>query len=278
MFDVSIIRRQLNKFKNRNNKTMSVIVTPKKSVVVGRAATSPYYTFNNSSEYFCYAFLQADNSMVFNQFLTCREFGCTIAMHGIRGLNLDDPRYNYNFSQKPMDTEKCRILFFYGGPPDEFQKRLDGMENFSAQIGNELGIGKTEIFLADNTACDGRMAVAVGDKEWLHSPPLFSLFLLSLRLGLSHTVGNNWRDISKLIAPCNDTKWIDNCIPTINKMAKIGYKNIFNPNREDNWIKSNSATGIWNYGARVGISGLTDALTTKSYDYVIKNHPSHHVA
>ncbi len=171
---------------------------------------------------------------------------------------------NYWFSHIPannpkIDFDKIRLVFG-NRKSEDFAKTIAPAIDILHQMESTLKLSKTIVFRVPNPPreyIEKGLYLFEGDKVWMESPPMLSLYTLLIRLGAHHKIGNSWEktidEVSKLlITHPIDYKYYDQkiCVgvmPGINKIINKGPTNLFGvdikknyPNVEDKNMLHNS--------------------------------------
>jgi hypothetical protein len=107
----------------------------------------------------------------------CREFFGDLVVCG--NLNIDTPSiYGLRLKDKRISVKKTLLsVSMNEGDVEGFAKRL----RFLRQIEGAMGIKKTRIYPTQHNATDYTKLVLVGDKKWISSPLLISLYTAIIR-------------------------------------------------------------------------------------------------
>jgi len=79
------------------------------------------------------------------------------------------------------------------------ERRIENLQEFLNKVEAKLGFKKSTIeevdgIIHNGVKCKGKIFLIVGDKKWMHAPPLISLFSLYIRIGLFHIKGSSYDD------------------------------------------------------------------------------------
>lgn len=140
---------------------------------------------------------------------------------------------------EPLDLDNVRMLVTFGGK--EFLKVIENVLDFIHQYEEEVGFEKTKIEIVPNRK---NTVIFIGDKKWLTSLPMLSLYTLLIRGTTNHHVGTPWRISLRLIVSeeikSHDLHYFRNSHLKIEELAHKGITTFWN--NEDikkNWLKVN---------------------------------------
>lgn len=158
-----------------------------------------------------FAFLSSDNKQI-HQFVYCKDF----MQDAIQGFlnNKKISIYGFIYDPNKSDTiplclDKTRILVS-NWKDKLFRSRIDNCLDFLHQIETKLKMKKSDISECDNPSpCYKKAGVWLfdGSKRWMQSPPMISLYTLLIRVGFTHTVGDNFSKTIKNIIEYNVTPY-----------------------------------------------------------------------
>lgn len=173
---------------------------------------------------------------------------------------------------EPIDVEKTRILLANSQDPD-FRNKIPQCLDFIHQIENRLRISKTRVRECSKPALkyrQGGVWYFEGNKRWLSSPVMLSLYTLLLRVGFVHTIGESFEKTiekvcSREIYPYQkeDDIKLRNARKGIKKILECGDKKIFHPEIKKNYPR----VGISILHNDLGIVGFSQGYTKPFMPY-----------
>lgn len=234
--------------------------------------------YNKGLEY-C---LLSDNYEQCHQFVWCKDYLHDVIYSKINNKPIKifnfcfDPKKNNNPSIKKIklciaDT-KNKYLY------DKIKHCIDLLN----KIELKLCMKKSKYLLCKNIPknySNGSMIIIEGDKRWLSSPPMISLYSMLIRIGFCHSKSNSYKTTFKKIINKKLTlyqpKDLYNLKSSLNGIKTIlqhNDKNIFFKNWKYNYpieidiLRIHNYLGISNFSSKFGMDIISDW-----YKNIIKN-------
>lgn len=180
-----------------------------------------------------------------HQFVWCKDFLHDVIYSAVNNAGFLIYRFNYSPFNDPRPCLKELRLLVSNAKDNRLRKLLPACLDFLHQIEDRLGIPHTTIREVANPEPDRSKAGVFlfrGHRRWLHSAPMLSLYMLLLRVGLSHTAGKPFTETiqglkDKLIKPYQprDPQWLIDSESAFHKILRIGDKRIFYRDIKNNY-------------------------------------------
>lgn len=172
-----------------------------------------------------------------HEFLFCKDFLQTIIFSNIRNKPINIFNFMYNPERNPrIHTDELRILFRSNNDAN-FDQNLKNSILFINEMEGMLGMRKSE-----SRRCENGCWMVRGSKRWLKAPPMISLFVLLVRVGMTHKPENSFQKtvndmISEKIKPYQnkDSTLLRDSFLGMDKIIKMGDGKIFYKKMEKNY-------------------------------------------
>lgn len=176
--------------------------------------------------------------------------------------------YGFSFdpaTNPPLDMENTRMLLT-NSKDNKFLEKIENMLDFINQVEDIFDFRNTTAKVVENPEAKYKTCGIIetcSSHRWMRSPVLLSIYTLLLRVGFSHTKGNNWQDtikgmISGKIAQyqTNDKGYLQQSIEGLEYILKAGYKNIFYVQPKFNYPEKADVNSIHNRSGIVAFSSM----------------------
>lgn len=205
-----------------------------------------------------------------NEFVWCKDFLQDIVYSSLREKSIEIYNFKYNptIDSKPY-LKKIRLLVT-NSSDKTFRKKIKNTLSFINQVEETFGIKNSIVRECKNppleyTKCG--VWLFEGDKRWINSPPMLSLYSLFIRVGFSHQEGNYYKQTIEdillgKIQPYQkkDVIWLKHAEKGIQKIEKFGDKKIFSKNIKNNYPDF-AVSEIHN---NLGITGFSSDIEEQS--------------
>ncbi len=220
---------------------------------------------------FCW--VSAENKQL-APFETCKSYlqdQLHASINNVEGMSSLNPKGG------KIDLNKTRILLAHTTQNDIFAERFESLLDFLHQVEEKMGFEPSfgEIVVNSEDYNGGKpkgpFFVINGDKRWMISTPMISLYTLLIRACLSHKKGENWKVtldniINGTIKTDNycDRNYLERSYKTIIKILTIGPRPFFYKSFERNYPKTITSSNLTHCS---GILGLSEGRTGPTVDY-----------
>lgn len=218
--------------------------------------------------------LLSDNYAQCHQLVWCKDYlhdvlYATINHVPIKIFNFYfDPKKNYIPSIKKIKLciadNKSKYLY----------QKIDNCINFLNKIEQKLKMKKSKYFLCKNIPKNyenGSVIVVEGDKRWLSSPPMLSLYSMLVRIGFCHNKSNSFQATFKKIVMKKLTLYqpkdlynLKSSLDGIKIIIQHSDQNIFFKNWKYNYpieidiLRVHNYLGISNFSTKFGMDIIND--------------------
>lgn len=217
-----------------------------------------------------YSFVNAQGQQC-DPFFTCKDFLSDIVWATIHGRSTGIYGMSYDPATHPaLDMENTRLLLT-NSKDKNFLGKIEGLLDFINQVEDVFDFRNTTIRLVKNPAAKYKTCGIIetcSSHRWMRSPALLSLYTLFLRVGFTHTKGNNWQDTVKgMIAgkieqyQHNDQSYLKSSVRGIEYIIKAGYKNVFFVQPKFNYPEKKDVSTIHNSSGIVAFSSSLNGKT-----------------
>lgn len=136
-----------------------------------------------------FAFMSEDHRQC-HAFQSCRDYLGDIVFCSLNKWTLNTFRFDPQ-ACPPVSMNKARVLAHSGQA--DFATKARGSEDMIHQAEDALKIPRSAIERTRTRPTPTGGAICLtGDAAWMTSPVMLSLYTLLFRVGLSHTVGDDW--------------------------------------------------------------------------------------
>jgi len=256
----------------RDNNTRKEHATPKR--VNGKRVVWPIIEnnvkilqiYNKGLEYA----ILSDNYELCHPLVWCKDFLHDVVHSSLTGKNFEIYRLKYNPSINPKACIKETRILVANARDNRMHKKIDGCLDFINQIEDRIGIPRSKVRKCLNPCLnyhENNVFIFQGNKRWIFSPPMLSLYTLLIRVGFAHKTGKDYnltiQDLkSGNIKPyqSKDTRWITEVEPALEKIIRVGDKKIFYKDINLNYPSSMIVDTMHN---RMGIIGYAHDMVAK---------------
>lgn len=126
-----------------------------------------------------FAFVSNANEQC-HPFVFCKDFLQLVIFSNIHEKSISLFNFNYNPKKNPVSLDKLRIILRNTSDAD-FIKKIENAVVFINYFEKTLKIKQTKFCL-----CENNTVLFVSSKRWLKSPPLISMYMLLVRIGMIH--------------------------------------------------------------------------------------------
>ena len=223
--------------------------------------------YNKGLEY-C---LLSSNYEQCHQFVWCKDFLHDVVQSSLHNKKFEIYKFNYD---PPHDPNPCirEIRIAVANSCDaKLGKKILSCVDFINQIELKLNIPLTKVRICLNPLeCYKKSGVFIfqGNKRWINSPPMLSLFSLLIRVGFSHSKGQEYQKTIRSLKngffkpyQKKDARWINEIEPALHKIIRIGDRKIFYKDIKLNYPASINIDAMHN---RMGIVGFACDLIAKN--------------
>jgi hypothetical protein len=255
----------LNPFKKK------IVLPDVKSIRVTKWLPSPHLCqiYNSGLEF---AFMSNDKRQA-TYFVTCKDFLQDALYAQLHETSSSIYGFTYNAkTMPPISLDKTRIILVNKSDP-KFMQKAENVKDFINQFCKRLKMKRTNIFQISNPPSkysNGALYLS-GSAIWQNSPPLISLYSLLLRVGFSHTKGQDCMDTinaiinGKINAYCsNDKSYLTTSKKGIDRILKLGYRKFFFIDSHKNYPLG---TPIGTMHNSSGINAFANGYTKKLAPY-----------
>jgi hypothetical protein len=208
-----------------------------------------------------YAFFSKDGEQC-HPFAYCKDFLQDAVWATLNNSTASIYGFVYEHGKNPaLDMDNVRIALRLKKTSD-FSAMCKKALTFMQELDADMGFDPTEMHALGKYAGNDNKGnpvepadevfLFVGDKRWLHSSPLLSLYTLCLRVGLNYE-GGGWRQhfegAEKYIGS-NDKSYTRSAMKSLDKIVGKDVAEIFAEKIEDNYPKDlkNNMHGLHNAG------------------------------
>ena len=182
--------------------------------------------------------------------------------------------FSHDGSNGIQPSSKSFKLGVVNANDEKFKEKWPNLIEFINQIDEKMGFRKTIFYEAEKIpkpAYKKGVLIIDADKRWMHSPTLVSMFTLLIRLGFTHSLGSDYKELlnevvsEKKPSYCNvDASRLKYAIKGINFIINSGFDKVFCDLIEDNYPKSCTTLNMHNNSGIVAFSsGTTKSIFTK---------------
>ena len=170
----------------------------------------------------------SENNEQCHPFIFCKDFLQIVIFANIYNRIVSIFNFHYNPRKNPICLKEIRILL-KNKSDKEFIDKIKNSIDFINQFEKKLQIKKTKFKI-----CEDNTALLIASKRWLKSPPLISMYMLLIRIGMVHKI-NKKTDftingiLENKIKPyqVKDCSLLKNSMYGIKKIMRIGDRKCF---------------------------------------------------
>lgn len=155
--------------------------------------------YNKGMEY-C---LLSDKYEQCHQFVLCKDYLHDVMYSVINKIPIKIFNFSFNPVKHHVPSVKKIKICLADNKNNFLTEKIDNCINFLNKIEKHLNMKKSKHFLCKNIPDNykkGSMVIIEGDKRWLSSPPMISLYAMFLRIGFCHNKSNSYQTtINKII-------------------------------------------------------------------------------
>jgi hypothetical protein len=184
-----------------------------------------------------FAFISSDGEQC-HAFAYCKDYlqDAIFATLNKKAANIYGFTYKYGVNP-PLDLEVTRLAVRHKGRKD-LRELCANSGKFIQLLDKAMGFQETQVVYSGNYK-DGENEVFsfIGDKRWMHSPVLISLYSLAIRVGLSYTKGD-WRthfEGAESYLNKNDKRYTEQAKEALDKIIGKRIEDVFAAKIEDNY-------------------------------------------
>lgn len=126
-----------------------------------------------------FAFVSSTNEQC-HPFVFCKDFLQIVIFANIYNRAVSIFNFHYNPKKNPICLNQIRILL-KNNSDNDFLKKTENSIDFINQFEEKLKIKKTKFKI-----CENNTILLIASKRWLKSPPLISMYMLLIRIGMVH--------------------------------------------------------------------------------------------
>lgn len=172
-----------------------------------------------------------------HSFVWCKDFLHDIIFASIHNKWFEVYRFKFDPEVDPLPCLDRIRLLITNSKDKKFSSKIPATLDFINQIEDRLGIKKSFVRKC-NDPPEGYENSGVfmfeGNKRWIQSPPMLSLYTLMLRVGFCHSIGDDFESTIKAVKNGDikpyqkrDSYFLKHAESAFNKIIKIGDKKIF---------------------------------------------------
>lgn len=201
-------------------------------------------------------------------FILCKDF-----LHDIIHANINNIPINiFNFSYNPYYDPKICLkelrLLVKNNSDNQFSDKLKNAIIFLNEIESKLEMKKTVL-----RSCENKTWLLKSSKRWMKAPPMISLYVLMLRIGLVHTPNKTAKETINDILKQKiktyqkkDSYLLKHSYLGFEKILKIGDNKIFFKDIKKNYSPTLSLDCIHN---STGILAFSHEIAHKNEGYTV---------
>jgi len=148
-----------------------------------------------------FAFVSKDMRQC-HTWVLCKDFLQDVVFGVVNRCKIRIYGFDYDPKRMPLpDMDNMRVIIRdknMAKSISNLDERIKNLQEFLNKIENKLEFKKSIITevkgVVRGSRCKDRMFLVLGDKKWMHAPPLISLFTLYVRIGLFHKKGASFDD------------------------------------------------------------------------------------
>jgi len=201
--------------------------------------------------------LVSDKNEQVHQFVLCKDFLHDVIFSCLHNICFDIYKFVYDPDTMPSVCLRKMKLLVTNSSDKKFRNKIKNALEFLNKFEDLLRMPRSTVRECKNPPSEyERCGVYLfeGNRRWLQAPPMVSLYTLLLRIGFSHVSGYSfWQTVdglkNKSIKPYQrkDAKWIRVVEPALNKIVRLGDKNIFYKNIRLNYPRNMHMETIHNH-------------------------------
>jgi hypothetical protein len=214
--------------------------------------------------------LLSDNDHQCHPFVWCKDFIHDVIYASINKTEFKAYKFHYNPNLNPNPSLKKAKILIADSKDENFSKRINNVLDFLNQFENKIKIKPSTIKKckkAPEQYEKNGVYLVEGDKRWINSPPMVSLYTLLIRVGFSHTIKCDFLEtIDKIKAnklqtyQKKDNYWLKAIEPAIEKILNFGDQNIFLKDMKSNYPPKLKPNIVHN---KLGIIGYSNDIVKK---------------
>lgn len=131
-----------------------------------------------------FAFVSNSNQQC-HPFVFCKDFLQLVIFSNVHNKSISLFNFNYNPKKNPISLDKLRIIL-RNTSDAEFVKKIENAVFFINYFEKKLKIKPTKFYF-----CENNTILFESSKRWLKAPPLISMYMLLIRVGMSHEKSNS---------------------------------------------------------------------------------------
>lgn len=204
-------------------------------------------------------------------FILCKDFLQDVVHASVNKKSFEIYKFQYNFSTQPNSCINETRIIVSNSKDKKLSKKIKSCLDFINQIELKLKMPYSKVnecIDPPENYADAGVYLFRGHRRWIQSPPMLSLYTLLIRIGFSHTIGNESSKTIKAIKEGEikpyqprDAWFITEVEPALHKIIRIGDRKIFFKDIRLNYPKSMNIDLIHN---KLGIVAFASDLIAKA--------------
>jgi hypothetical protein len=203
-------------------------------------------------------------------FVWCKDFLHDVVFSTVHNKAFDLYKFQYDPSISPKACLRETRVLVTNSKDKKLSENVYSCLEFLNQVEDRFKIPRTKLRECSNCPKEYKYGVFLfqGNKRWLQSPPMLSLYTLLIRTGFSHLVGTSYLTTINMIKQghlkpyqSKDAKWLSDMEPAMYKILRLGDRKIFYKDIKRNYPLSISIETIHN---KLGIMGFASDMIMKA--------------
>ena len=212
--------------------------------------------------------LVSDENEQVSQFCFCKDYLHDAIYGHLNKKSVSIYGFFFDPKNNPAPSIKEAKILTGNSSDPKFREKVPNCIDFLNQFEKALGMKKLTCFFEVSKPpvkySAGGVWLVCGDKRWVNSPPMLSLYSLLIRIGFGHKIGTPFMDTikgieSRKITPYQscDYNRISGSTKIIEKILKKGDEDIFGTEIEKNYPNEISVSTMHNYCGIMGLQSET---------------------
>lgn len=209
-----------------------------------------------------------------HQFVWCKDYLHDVMYSSVNNVPIKIFNFYFNpLKNKIPSTKKIKICVA-DNKNKNLTEKIEHCVNFLNKIEMKLGMKSSKYFFCKNIPknyTNGSMVIIEGDKRWLSSPPMISLYALLIRIGFCHKKSTSYQTTFKKIVnkkmslyQPKDLYNLKSSLDGIKIILQHNDQNIFFKNWKYNYpieidiLRVHNYLGISNFSCKFGMDIISD--------------------
>lgn len=222
-----------------------------------------------------FALCSDDNNQI-GPFVLCKDFFQDLILASLHNTICSIYNYQYNPKTMPAPPDKNFKVLLANSRDKEFFYKIPSLLNFINQIEERVKVEKTTISLCQDppkqyAGCGVYLLTA--DKQWMHAPPLMSMWTLLVRNGTKHKIGKTWEETIQGIidgkippAQVHDHTFMKFSKPGLDLIIEKGI-DLFAKEKQKNYPKDKAGSAMHHYSGIVGYGSGKGKMFFPDWEY-----------